>query len=199
MVGSKKWFSKIVLIIFLLLVVIGFTVPLFNLGGEEENAGYAEPRLCQADPDCYLNCGETPVKVICLQNLCGMNSCEEYNPYPYQEEPLRFSLSVEVEGKAVDLSLHSHPLDLFTKFSNHSVDVYTSELPLGRILEKAGISMDSRCLTVSSEEYCLSEGEKRQLTLNEEEFYGDNFYAPQEGDIIEIKYANAAQEKVLPE
>lgn len=214
------------MLVFMLLIVVGFTVPLFNLGGEpaaEEASNYAEARLCQADSDCYLICGEQPKKVLCLQNLCQLNACGEYELYPYQEEPLKFSLSVQVEGKeakggegtnivegeafdkTLDLSLYSNSLDMFTKFKGSSVEVHTAGLSLSHILEKAGISLEGKCLLVGGESYCTDEkgdggeeergdkngnGEKElKFMLNGEEFYDYNYYVPQEGDKVEIIYS----------
>lgn len=191
MAKSKKLFSKIVMIAFLLMVVIGFTIPLFNLGGDspDKTPTYLEPRLCQADPDCYLICDDQPMKVLCLQNLCQINSCREYNLYPYRAEPLKFDLSIEVEGEVLDLSLYSNLLDFFTSFEEDKVEVFTTGLSLGRVLEKAGVSLEGGCLTVGGKQSCPSEEKELKLRLNGEEFYDYNYYVPKEGDLVEIVYS----------
>lgn len=190
MAKREKLLSKIVMILFMLLIVVGFTVPLFSLSGDDNGIpSYVEPRLCQADPDCYLVCDNTPMKVLCLQNMCQINSCEEYNLYPYQEEAVSFYLSIEVDNEMIDLSLHSNSLDLFTKFIGDKVEVYTSGLSLGHILEKVDISVNGQCLTVSGEEYCSGDGKELSLSLNGEEFYDVDYYVPQEGDLVEIEYS----------
>ena len=72
---DKKLFSKILLILFLLMIVLGFTLPGFLEFDEETQ--YIEPRICQNDADCYLMCEDIPVEVLCSQNLCQKNYFEQ--------------------------------------------------------------------------------------------------------------------------
>jgi len=100
---SKK-FSKVVMIIFLGLIVIGFTVPgILYLNPTQASPGSAEPRICQTDSDCYLMCNEQPVNVLCTQNLCQQNSCTETSPYPYSTQPVRFQLAIVLNDTPISL------------------------------------------------------------------------------------------------
>ncbi len=167
----KQLLSKILLLALTIMIVIGFTLPTF-LNNEPQNP-QGERRICQTDSDCYLMCGEEqnqPVTVICTENLCQQNSCEEWTPYPYQVEPLTFELEIE----NLNLKNSSQAQDLFVKFEGspgNTVKVYTAGLSLERILEKLDYTFV---------------GEKLQLSINGDNssYYGG--YVPQEGDKIEI-------------
>lgn len=189
MAKDKKLFSKIVMIVFMLLIVVGFTVPLFNLGGNTNENGYVEPRLCQSDPDCYLTCDDLPVKVMCSQNLCVQNACDEYNLYPYQEESLTFMLKVEVEGEKIYLADRGNSLDFFTRFEEEEVQIFTSDLPLGDLFSRIGISLNTECLVVGSKAYCQDDEKELSLSVNGEDNYQFNNFVPQEGDVVEVVYS----------
>ena len=129
----KQLLSKILLLALTIMIVIGFTVPTFF--GNQDQPQPAERRICQTDSDCYLMCGEEknqPVEVICTENLCQQNSCEEWTPYPYQAEPVTFELKIE----NLSLKNSSQAKDLFVKFEGSQVKVFTAGLSLERILEK---------------------------------------------------------------
>ncbi|MBU1623239.1 MAG: hypothetical protein KJ597_06715 [Nanoarchaeota archaeon] len=163
---KKERLTKTLMIVFLLLVALGFMVPGFlDLGDEQQQ--YVEPRICQADADCYLMCGENsdePVTVFCNSNLCQQNACNQDSSFPYQAEPLTFELTIS--GLNQSLSVN----DIFIKSNRNQVQVYTSGLSLDGILKKYNYNFPA----------------KMNLSINGDEsgYYGS--YVPQEGDQIKI-------------
>ncbi len=230
---------------FLVMLVIGFTVPLFQLDNQNPaSTNTAEPRLCQSDADCYLLCEQQPVAVLCSENLCIRNGCEEYSLYPYSENPITFQLKVLLRGEERELQKVQQG-DLFVEFGDAAgkdglaaggggevpdaggaesaggtggskVRMF-SRLPLGRLLEKAGIRLAGQCLFLQGISYCTGSagsagtgtgstvnggtgaedtaaGSYEVLTvkLNGEEVYAPEIYIPQEGDEIVIEYGPVA-------
>ena len=168
---KKEQLIKTITVSFLLLVTLGFMVPGFlDLG--EDNHQYIEPRICQSDSDCYLMCGDDntePVEVYCSENLCQHNFCDEYVVFPYQTEPITFILEID------DLNLNnlSKSQDLFVKFSNNQVQVFTTGLSLDRILEKLNYDFNIQM----------------ELDINGEgsDYYGS--YVPAENDDVKISFS----------
>ena len=187
MAKDKKLFSKIVLVILTLLIVLGFTVPGFI--NETDNGQYVEPRICKTDADCYLMCDEAPVKVLCSQNLCMQNACDEHQLYPFVDEVVEFSLVVKVNAVNKDLSLLSNTQDLFVKFSEGKVQMFSSGISLGQVLSKVKTKVDAECLTVNSENYCNSGEKEVKLMVNGERSYSYSDYVPEVGDEIEVVYS----------
>lgn len=185
---NKKLFSKVVMIAFLLMIVVGFTVPLFDLGGQPpEQQG--QPRLCQSDTDCYLVCNGAPETVLCSQNLCVKNSCEEYNLFTYREQPVTFSFTLALDDKEIRLAERSNSKDLFVTLNGSSVEVHSPQLNLAHVLEKAGMVLTGPCVTFDGQQYC-SDGEKTlRLLVNGQEEFAPQYYVPQEGDIVEVVYS----------
>lgn len=165
---KEKLFSKIVVIVFLVMIAIGFMVP-GSINSDDDSPGYVEPRICQVDADCYLICEDVPVKVLCSQNLCIQNSCSEGNYYPFNSNPLTFELVVEKD----DFDLIGKDEDLFVKFSNGVVRLYSSGLSLGHVLEKVGLSIDSSLADVF---------------VNGEKNYAYSEFVPEEGDVVKVVY-----------
>ena len=166
---QKQLLSKILLLALIIMIVIGFTLPTFL--NNEPQTQQAKRRICQTDSDCYLMCGEEknqPVSVICTENLCQQNSCEEWTPYPYQAEPVAFELKIE----NLNLKNSSQAKDLFVKFEGSQVKVFTAGLSLERILEKLDYTFV---------------GEQLELNINGDisSYYGG--YVPQQDDKIEIR------------
>ncbi len=185
----KKLFSKVVMITFLLMIVIGFIVPLFNLGRNTTNQPkQAEARLCQSDADCYLICDDVPLTVLCTQNLCQQNSCEEGSLFPYQEQPVTFTLEITIQGETLDLASRQDGKNLFAVFDDDMVRVYSS-LVLPLVLEKVGIAMNSLCIQVDGQQYCTKEGKEMKVLVNGEEELAAQYYYPKEGDKVEIVYS----------
>ena len=189
MAQPSRW-RKIGMLLFLAMIVLGFTVPLFNLGGtspgQQQHA--AEPRLCQNDADCYLTCADTPLEVVCFQNLCQQNSCAEAAQYPYTTTPLTFQLHVNVNESITPLSARSNPKDLFVKFTDNAVQVFSREFSLHLILHKAAIQFTPQCLILDSRTYCEDEKNSLLLNVNGQESYLFGDYIPKEGDVVEISY-----------
>lgn len=181
---------KIVIITFLVMVVIGFTVPgILDFGDEQQ---YVPPRMCQNDADCYLECDGQPVAALCSQNLCAQNSCKEQAFYPYNTTPLLFTLGVKINDKTLNLANRSNANDFFVKFSGmpgeEQVSVYASNLALKEVLEKARVQMSGLCV-ITNQSYCTNEKEQLQMFVNGNASYSFGEYVPQEGDKVEVLYS----------
>jgi len=188
---AEKLLSKIGMIILLILIVLGFTVPSFIDSGDN-NIVNTEQRLCQTDSDCYLLCNDTPIEVLCTNNLCQQNDCKEQAYYPY-ENTLTFNLNIQVENEEMDLLNRSNSRDLFIKFNGENgniVRVFSSGLSLNQVLEKLNLAIDSECLITENEQYCTLAEKKLVVNLNEEQIYNYDNYVPKEGDKLEIIYLN---------
>lgn len=179
------------MIAFLVMIVLGFSVPLFNLGGNTDTnpaAPPAQPRLCQYDAECYLMCNNKPVEVLCQQNLCVQNSCDEFNLFPYQQQAEEIALSVTIDG--APLSLHNrNTQDLFVRFDGGVTELHASGLSLTAILEKAGIIFTEQCLTAEGTRYCADTDSTLEVLVNGEKTYLFERYVPKEGDEIGIEYS----------
>jgi len=193
--AKNKWekFSKFGMLIFMILIVMGFMLPGFlDVGGGDNNGQQLiKPRLCNQDSDCYLTCDDLPIKILCMQNLCQQNSCNEYVQYPFTEPPMGFSLIIKAEGEKIILNERLNSADLFVKFNdgNSDLEIYSSKLDLGNILEKLYIDFDGKCMVLGSKNYCQSEGLNLDFKVNGEKSYSYENYLPKEGDVIEIIYS----------
>ncbi|MBT3814733.1 hypothetical protein HOE37_00125 [Candidatus Woesearchaeota archaeon] len=167
---KEKLFSKIIIVLFLIMIAVGFMIP-GSIDSNNDSQGYVEPRICQVDVDCYLICEDKPVKVLCSQNLCVQNTCEEGNYYSFNDNPLSFELVVEGNGTSLDLIGKDE--DLFVKFSGNQVSLYSSGLSLGHVLEKVGMKIDS---------------EFSMVYVNNEQNYAYSEFVPKEGDSVKIVY-----------
>lgn len=179
MAKTEKLFSKIIIIIFLVMLVLGFVVPAV-LNNSSPDPG-AEPRMCTTDADCYLFCEDKPLNVLCLQNLCLTNSCEEKSYYEYSQDPVSFMINI----KNVTLEERSDEKDIFVTFKGNQVKSFSSKLPLYYILEKADIILDTQCLTFDKKQYCSSD---LLMTVNGATSTAFGNYIPQEGDVVELGY-----------
>lgn len=199
----EKLFSKIVMIIFLVLLILGFTVPGFiNNQGNSGNqpAAAAEQRLCKSDADCYLTCENQPVPIICLQNLCQQNECgDSYFAYE-PENPVTFKLEVIIDSfpeKKVSLIDRTNSQNFFVKFmENDLVQMYSPRLSLNAVLDKAQMVLANNCLKIDAAAYCSNTGSNAgsntdnylTVLVNGEEAADPGIYIPNEGDEIIIKY-----------
>lgn len=184
--AKKKNWNKVFTLVFLGMMVVGFSIPAFldpatNTGAVVQ----AEQKLCQTDSDCYLLCDGKPVEALCSQNLCLQDSCDDNFYYEYQKDPLSFSLHVKVDGKNVDLKERSNVGDIFVRFEDDKTNVFSSGLSLRHILEKAKLVLDLQCLIFDARSYC---GEKLRVLVNgnESSLFGN--YAPKDSDVIEVVY-----------
>lgn len=183
------------MIIFLVLVVIGFTVPAFLYQTEDETMA-AEPRVCQTDSDCYLFCDEKPVLVLCSQNLCQQNSCTEKSYFAFNDTPRLIQLELEINRTKIDLVNLSNPNHFFVRLNQGQLELHNLHLSLNQILEKFSSSLNGQCLTVASRQYCPSSPTANQkynyslqIMVNGVQNYAYGNYIPEEGDKIKIQYS----------
>ena len=185
---ESRW-KKPLMIAFLVMIVLGFSVPLFQLGGNtDQTPQQVQPRLCQNDAECYLTCDDKPVEVLCQQNLCVQNSCTEFNLFPYLQQPQEIALSVMVNDVPLSLQ-NSNPKDLFVRFNDNIVQLHAQRVSLSSILEKAGIILQNQCLTMQGTTYCADTKSTLNITANGENTYQFGQYVPKEGDEIKIVYS----------
>src|SRR3989344_5255924 len=123
MAKTDKLFSKIVIIVFLVMLVLGFVVPSILNNSSSGPVG-VEPRICNTDADCYLFCDDQPADILCLQNLCVVNSCEEKNYYEYSQNPVSFTVNI----KNVTLAERSSERDIFVKFTENKIQSFNPKL-----------------------------------------------------------------------
>ncbi len=181
MAKTEKLFSKVIIIVFLVLLILGFVVPgILNNSSSDSKAN--EPRVCSSDADCYLSCDQGPETVLCLQNLCLINSCQEKSYYQYNPTPISFTLNLQ----NVTLQERSNDKDIFVKFNGNKVQVFTTKFSLYHILEKANIIFDTQCLTFDQNQHCSKEL-LMKANGNNSTLFGN--YVPQEGDLIEVSYS----------
>lgn len=177
------------MIAFLVMIVLGFSVPLFNLGGNtDQSTQQIQPRLCQHDAECYLTCGDAPVEVLCQQNLCVQNSCTEFNPFPYRQQAEEIALSVIINGAPLSLQ-NRHAQDLFVRFEGGMAKLYAQGLSLADLVEKAGIIFAEQCLTIEGTKYCTDADSTLEVLVNGEKTYLFGRYVPKEGNEIKIVYS----------
>jgi hypothetical protein len=184
---EKGKLSKIGMLVLLILIALGFTIPGFLNQGQEPGYENAEPRLCQTDADCYLLCDD-PLPVLCSQNLCQQNACEEANYFSFEEEPVAFTLSVSITGNETELAANSNPQDIFVVVTDDQVRMYSQNLRLQQVLEKLDMSFAEQCFVVSGESFCTSTESELLVFVNGERTLEYGLYLPQEGDVIEITY-----------
>jgi hypothetical protein len=92
-----------------------------------------------------------------------MNSCNEENRYPYNEEPIIITL----EG--VNITNYQDDNNIFVKFvDNNSVELYNSRLYLDMILERTSSKQIS------------------EMYVNGNQSFAFTNYLPEDGDIITI-------------
>ncbi len=169
------------------MLVVGFSFPLFQLGGNEDaSAQQLSPqRVCQSDADCYLTCDGKPLAVLCSQNLCQQNSCREGSRYALQEEPSAVRLQAAAGGENIPLRERFVQGNFFVRIGEQegNIEIYAPGLFLPQILEKFNLGMGEGCLYVGQQPYCNS----LEVLVNGKEDSFPEYYTPQEGDTITIK------------
>jgi len=171
--SNPKLFSQIMILVLLVLVIIGFTLPAaldYNSNGQI----VVEPRYCKTDSECYLICEDKPVEIFCTQNMCVQNACNEANYYAFNSSALNFELMVMNKTGSLDLGQKSDSKDIFVKFSGKTVSIYSSGITLGQVLEKVGLKIDPTLGNVS---------------VNNQQNYAYSDYVPVEGDKMEVVYS----------
>lgn len=201
--GSSKRSGRlrqIAVLIFLFLVVLGFTVPIILYSPDDplakKNSATIEPRSCLSDTDCSLTCDDTVQQVICLTNVCMQNSCDEYPTYPYVAAPLEFSLSISINETKQNLSTFVNSADSFVAVSSDTVSVFTNGLTLPDIASKVGFYLYNGCLYSMTGVFCPSAGTGNSsvgtttltVLINGNASMSAEKYVPGFGDSIEIVY-----------
>jgi len=185
--AKKRNWKKVITLVLLGMMVVGFSIPAFLDPTATTAVVQSGQKLCQVDSDCYLLCGDSPVEVLCSQNLCLQDSCDDNFYFKYQKEPLTFSLLVEVDGVIVDMEERSSAGDMFVRFENSEAAIFSSGLSMRHILEKAKINLNLQCLTFDGNSYCDSEKLKMAVNGNESNLFES--YIPKDGDVVEIVYS----------
>jgi len=185
---SKKMDGKqIGMLIFLILVVVGFTAPIFINNLEPTTTISAEPRPCITDTDCSLICTDEPVAILCSNNLCAQNTCNERNYYPYNQTFTSFTLNIKLNNTLINPILLANKQDFFIIFEKNQVKTFSPLINLAQILEKINTKLDSQCLTINNTAHCIINNHKLQLNINNKQSYQFD-YIPQNNDQIEIIY-----------
>ncbi len=184
---TRNLFGKVAMIAFLVMVVVGFTVPIVLNNIKPDSNTYVEPRLCQTDVDCGLLCDDLPVMVLCGQNICQQNACTQQSYYPFTEKPVTFTLNVIVENQSIDIASRANKNNFFVIFEKDRVKVYANGLNVAQILEKANMKMNGQCMTID-QTYCAKEGHIWVMRVKGQESPLFD-YTPQEGDVIELVYS----------
>jgi hypothetical protein len=193
MESKDKKPGKWIMIIFLIMIIVGFTIPGFlNIGNE--NQQYSEQRICKTDADCYLMCDDQPIEVLCSQNLCQQNSCTDKSYYAFNQTPKNIKLSFEIKNQKINLENRSLPSDLFVKVNGTQLKVFSTNLFFAQILEKLNIKMDSQCLYIDLDKYCQNNDNeqnynpKLEMFVNGKESFSSGNYLPEDGDDIKVVY-----------
>jgi len=187
---NKTW--KYVNIVLLILIALGFTLPgvlYFGGSSEDGNVVNSNQRICRTDADCYLNCEEGLKSVLCEQNLCSINSCNEENSYEFDMIGHEIELEINVNGEEVNLLNNTLEGDFFVQFSNDGkVKIFSDSLSLNQILTKTSMILNNNCLLISTESYCIDDKHELHFFVNDEEKYSFGSYVPEAGDEIKIVY-----------
>jgi len=183
---KKINFYKLAVYVVLIMAAIGFTLPGFLEFGDQQQP--TEPRICQSDSECYLDC-EEPLPVLCYHNLCQQNSCLEQTEYPYQNQAqLTAQLDITIVGEKLPLPERSVESNFFVTFTSNSFTSFSSELYLNHVLDKLNIKLDQSCLIIDQISYCRDNQHSLQLIIDGEESYSYESYQPQDKDKISIIY-----------
>lgn len=197
MAKTEKLFSKIGMVVFLILIVLGFTVPGFINNSQSDPGTKLEPRICQSDSECYLICDEKPFPVLCAQNLCQQNECG-VSYFEYQRgQPVTFELEVVVDSgtseipkvQALDLVTLNNPQNFFVTFApDNKVNLFSSRINLNLVLDKVKVWLYDKCIKVDSISYCENDKFLLSILVNNLESELAGSYIPQNGDKISISY-----------
>lgn len=176
------------ILIFLILVVIGFTAPIFINNFEPETTKSTEPRPCITDTECSLICADEPIAIFCSNNLCTQNACNERNFYPYNQTFTSFTLNIKLNNNLLNTTSLANKQDFFIIFEKAQVKTFSPLINLAQILEKINVKLDPQCLTYNNTAYCIINDHNLQLNINNKQSYQFD-YIPQNNDKIEIVYS----------
>ena len=189
MAKKQQLWAKIGLLLFLAMIIIGFTVPGFINNIDAQDLKPVEPRLCQTDAQCYLTCNDQPLAVLCTKNICSQNGCHEPTYYPLKDVPLTFSLIIETNGQKISFINRSKSEDFFVKYDHHQVKLFAVGLNLNQVMEKVNMRLSATCLHIATESYCSTGQHTLKILANGNETYAGGDFIPLEGDQINIVYS----------
>lgn len=187
-------FQKVAVIVFLVFLVLGFTVPgiFFVVQDEEPLPSPPQPQLvlCRSDADCTLTCAEQAVPVLCYRNTCQQARCDDVSPVgSYGSAEHTVTLRLEVGNQTIAIA------DRFRETSNQSYITKTAAgqltthatLTLAHVLDKLQIGLNGDCLFLDGKAYCRDKGDLTLLINGQANApYAD--YVVQDGDDLLIKY-----------
>lgn len=188
-------FQKVAVIVFLVFLVLGFTVPgiFFVVQDEEPLPSPSQPQLvlCRSDADCTLTCAEQAVPVLCYRNTCQQARCDDVSPVgSYGSAEHTVTLRLEVGNQTIAVG------DRFRETSNQSYVTlgddggfitHASALTLAHLLDKLQMGLNTDCLFLDGKAYCRDKGELTLLINGQANApYAD--YVVQDGDDLLIKY-----------
>ena len=166
MAKDKKLFSKILLILLMVMIAAGFTIPMLDF---EDQVYAVEPRICQLDSDCYLICEDAPLKIFCSQNMCTQNDCNENPYYPFYDQPIEFQFKIIDSPETLLLSYD----DIFINFNKEKVKFFSHGMSLGQLYERIGLK-----------------DLNYKLYINGEERFVGVDYVPEDSDEILVDYSD---------
>ncbi len=187
-------FQKVAVIVFLVFLVLGFTVPgiFFVVQDEEPLLSQPQPQLvlCRSDADCTLTCAEQAVPVLCYRNTCQQARCDDVSPVgSYGSAEHTVTLRLEVGNQTIAVA------DRFRETSNQSYITKTADgqltthatLTLAQVLDKLQIGLNGDCLFLDGKAYCRDQGDLTLLINGQANApYAD--YVVQDGDDLLITY-----------
>lgn len=188
-------FQKVAVIVFLVFLILGFVVPgIFFVIRDEEPSSSSQPatlRLCNADADCALTCGEQALPVLCYRNTCQQARCEDVSPVgSYGSAENKVTLRLEVGNQTIAVT------DRFRETSNQSYVTlgaddrfitHASAFTLAHLLDKLRVGLNTDCLFLDGKAYCRDKG-NLTLLINGQVNAPYAGYVVQDGDDLLIKY-----------
>lgn len=181
---EKSSFYKIIVYLLLILIAIGFTVPTFFDSDEEENV---QKRICRYDSDCYLTCENTPSAVMCYNNFCQRDSCNQKSIFPYLAHNIKAELKIKIAGEKVNLTYLVNPNNFFIQFKEDSFTLFAPNLTINHVLDKLGMKLISNCLQTKEKTYCSDNNNQLIFKVNNQTAYSEQIV--KEGDKIIINYS----------
>lgn len=177
------------MITFLILIIVGFTVPVVLNNVKPSSAKSIEPRLCTNDAQCSLTCDEQSLPVFCSNNLCQQNSCDESPLFPFQPIPVEFTLMIILDNRTIDFSNRTSSDNFYVTFNKNTVYLSASSLSLNNVLEKVGMAIKNQCLFMDSTSYCTTTQKNLTMIINRNSTFPYGEYIPQPQDNILIQYS----------
>ena len=191
---KKKTWKEYSVIFLMVAITLGFMLPgaLYFGSDQQDQSNNNDPKtkVCSSDTDCYLTCDNELKSVMCYQNLCEIDSCEQYQIHKFLIGGLNINLEVIVNEELVNLEDRQSVGNFFVSVSEkNNINLFSEELQLNHVLEKLDIYFKGGCLVVDSELYCNNEENKLMMIVNGEKNYAyENYFLVTNDDII-ISYS----------